>query len=190
MIDFNLLKSNLLKQKVLPILNTSNLSQDIEIVEKLISLNINTIEITLRNTDSFDIANSIKSKFSNISFGLGSITTLKIFKTKHINNFDFFVSPGINYEIISYLHRKNYNYIPGAETTSEIMYLLQNNYTIIKFFHAEMSGGIDKLKAIKNIFKNAFFIPTGGINKNNYEKYLKLKNVLCVGSSQFLEIFD
>ena len=70
------------------------------------------------------------------------------------------------------------------------MYLLQNNYTIIKFFHAEMSGGIDKLKAIKNIFKNTFFIPTGGINKNNYKKYLKLKNVLCVGSSQFLEIFD
>ena len=37
MIDFNLLKSNLLKQKVLPILNTSNLSQDKEIVEKALS---------------------------------------------------------------------------------------------------------------------------------------------------------
>ena len=59
MIDFNLLKNNLSKQKVLPILNTSDLSQDIEIVKKLISLNINTIEITLRNSDSFNIANSI-----------------------------------------------------------------------------------------------------------------------------------
>ena len=57
MIDFNLLKNNLSKQKVLPILNTSDLSQDIEIVKKLISLNINTIEITLRNSDSLDIAN-------------------------------------------------------------------------------------------------------------------------------------
>ena len=44
MIDFNLLKSNLLKQKVLPILNTSNLRQDIEIVEKLISLNAGLVE--------------------------------------------------------------------------------------------------------------------------------------------------
>ena len=36
-------------------------------------------------------------------------------------------------KLISYLHRKNYNYIPGAQTVSEIMYLLQNDYTIIKF---------------------------------------------------------
>ena len=73
MIDFNLLKCNLSSQKILPIINTSNLNNDIEIVEKLISLNINTIEITLRNPDSFEIANSIKSKFNNISIGLPSI---------------------------------------------------------------------------------------------------------------------
>ena len=36
-----------------------------------------------------------------------------------------------------------------------------------------------------NIYKDLNFIPTGGINKENINTYLELKNVLCVGMSNF-----
>ena len=41
--------------------------------------------------------------------------------------------------------------------------------------------------SVENILKEAMFIPTGGINLNNYMKFISLKNVLCVGMSKFDE---
>ena len=58
----SIIQNRLSSQKFLPILNTSNLKKDILRLEKLISehKNIQYIEITLRNEDSFEIAVEIK----------------------------------------------------------------------------------------------------------------------------------
>ena len=40
---------------------------------------------------------------------------------------------------------------------------------------------------LKEHIKDIKFIPTGGVNKDNINKYLDLKNVLCVGTSNFEE---
>ena len=65
------------------------------------------------------------------------------------------------------------------------MYLSKNNYKIIKFFPSIIAGGEKKLISIKNILKEVIFIPTGGVNLENYESFLSLENVLCVGMSKF-----
>ena len=83
------------------------------------------------------------------------------------------------------LKNKVDNYIPGGETISEFMYLLDNGYSVIKFFPSNISGGERKLISIENILKNAKFIPTGGINLRNYKNFISLKNVLCIGMSKF-----
>ena len=46
-------------------------------------------------------------------------------------------------------------------------------------------GGEKKLISVKNILKEAMFIPTGGINMDNYTNFISLNNVLCVGMSNF-----
>jgi 2-dehydro-3-deoxyphosphogluconate aldolase/(4S)-4-hydroxy-2-oxoglutarate aldolase len=63
--------------------------------------------------------------------------------------------------------------------------LLDNGYKNIKFFPSNLAGGQKKLVAIENILKQVSFIPTGGINKKNYMDFISLKNVLCVGMSNF-----
>ena len=45
--------------------------------------------------------------------------------------------------------------------------------------------GEKKLISVKNILKEAMFIPTGGINMGNYIDFISLNNVLCVGMSNF-----
>ena len=97
---------------------------------------------------------------------------------------NFFISPGIVDEV---LENNNLLYIPGAETVSEFIYLYKKGYKIIKFFPANLNGEQKKLQSIENILKDIKFIPTGGVNKDNINKYLDLKNVLCVGTSNFEE---
>ena len=185
----NEIRNILKKQKILPIVNTSDLDNDLKKIDNLLSQkkDIQCIEITLRNEDSLNIAIGIKNKFPNIIIGLGSITNVQQFKEVIDLQFDFFISPGIIEEIIN-LNAENY--IPGAESISEFNFLLNKNIKIIKFFPAVISGGVDKLNSIATIFKELNFIPTGDINKSNIHQFLDLQNVLCVGTSKFDDLIS
>jgi len=178
------LENEFKNQKILPIFNTTELNNDIKRLEVFLSHNTNVknIEITLRQKNSFEIANKLKNKFTNINFGLGSILSEKDYSKGKEEGFNFFVSPGI---VLDLVKNKVRNYIPGGETISEFMLLLNNGYSTIKFFPANIAGGEKKLISIENILKEANFIPTGGINLKNYKNFISLKNVLCVGMSKF-----
>ena len=178
------LEIQLSKQQILPILNTTKLYDDIKRLEVFLSnnSNIKNIEITLRQENSFEIAKELNKNFTNINFGLGSILSERDYSKGKDAGFHFFVSPGI---VTSLVKNKVINYIPGGETISEFMYLLDNGYKNIKFFPSNVAGGQKKLVSIENILKEASFIPTGGINQKNYMDFISLKNVLCVGMSKF-----
>ena len=178
------LEIELNKQQILPILNTTELHDDIKRLEVFLSnnSNIKNIEITLRQENSFEIAKELNKNFTNVNFGLGSILSEEDYLKGKDAGFHFFVSPGI---VKSLVKNRVINYIPGGETISEFMYLLDNGYKNIKFFPSNLAGGQKKLVSIENILKQASFIPTGGINKKNYMDFISLKNVLCVGMSKF-----
>jgi 2-dehydro-3-deoxyphosphogluconate aldolase/(4S)-4-hydroxy-2-oxoglutarate aldolase len=53
----------------------------------------------------------------------------------------------------------------------------------LKFFPAELSGGVDRLSAFKSVFSDITFIPTGGITNKNITNYLSLDNVVAAGAS-------
>ena len=180
----NNLEIELNKKKILPILNTTELHDDIKRLEVFLlnNPNIKNIEITLRHENSFEIAKELNKNFSNVNFGLGSILSEADYLKGKEAGFHFFVSPGI---VTSLVKNRVINYIPGAETISEFMYLLDNGYKNIKFFPSNLAGGQKKLVSIENILKQVSFIPTGGINKKNYMDFINLKNVLCVGMSKF-----
>jgi 2-dehydro-3-deoxyphosphogluconate aldolase/(4S)-4-hydroxy-2-oxoglutarate aldolase len=183
MLDKNL-ERELKNQKILPIFNTTKLHNDIARLEVFLSnnSNIKNIEITLRQENSFEIANELKKIFTNINFGLGSILSEQDYSKGKEAGFHFFVSPGI---VMNLVKNKVSNYIPGGETITEFMFLLDNGYSTIKFFPSNIAGGEKKLISIENILKEAKFIPTGGINLKNYMNFISLKNVLCVGMSKF-----
>ena len=87
--------------------------------------------------------------------------------------------------MLEFSNSKALNFIPGISTPSEIMKGIEYEYDILKFFHAEKNGGINTLRFFNDIFQKILFIPTGGINAQNYNLYLKESNVIGVGSTSF-----
>ncbi|MGR3492010.1 MAG: keto-deoxy-phosphogluconate aldolase, partial [Shimia sp.] len=73
--------------------------------------------------------------------------------------------------------------LPGAATATEVMVLLEQGYTVQKFFPAEASGGAKALGSLASPLPQVSFCPTGGIGMGNAPDYLKLPNTLCVGGS-------
>ena len=96
---------------------------------------------------------------------------------------DFCVSPGFDEDIISEAKRKNIAFIPGCSTPSEFLKARKNNINTVKFFPAECSGGVDALKLYEGAFSEMTFLPTGGINLENYIKYISCNNVIACGGS-------
>jgi len=76
--------------------------------------------------------------------------------------------------------------IPGVQTPSEIMKASEAGFKTLKFFPAELSGGVSRLKAYKSVFSDIKFIPTGGITDENTLSYLALDNVTAVGASALI----
>jgi len=95
----------------------------------------------------------------------------------------FIVSPGFNPEICAYCIEKKIPVFPGVSNPSLIEQAMSLGLTILKFFPAEVSGGTKALKAFESVYQAVTFIPTGGIQENNLNEYLTIKNVLACGGS-------
>ena len=54
---------------------------------------------------------------------------------------------------------------------------------MVKFFPAEQCGGINAINALAGPYTTVRFMPTGGINAGNLEKYLSCEKVVCCGGS-------
>ena len=132
-----------------------------------------------RSPDGSNISEvTLCSPYSPSGDVLGSILKLESFNEIDKKKFNFFVSPSTISEIVTKMPQ---NYIPGAETISEFNYLYNLGYKVIKFFPATLNDGCKKLKSIETIYKDLYFMPTGGINKKNMNDFLDLNNVICVG---------
>ena len=60
---------------------------------------------------------------------------------------------------------------------------IQYGLKVVKFFPAESFGGISTIKALVAPYPKLKFMPTGGINLQNLEKYLGLDAVIACGGS-------
>ena len=168
---------------VLPILDIEKNVDPEKLINALIDGKINTVEITLRNEEAFNNINLIRKKFPDLILGVGTIVNVDQLKRTIDLGADFGISPGFEIEIIKYAKEKNFLYIPGVSTASEILSCLKFDCKFLKLFPAEPLGGISYLNSLSGPFPNVSFCPTGGINSGNYLSWLSQKNVLFVGGS-------
>jgi Entner-Doudoroff aldolase len=115
--------------------------------------------------------------------GAGTVTSLDLAKKAVAAGATYIVSPGFNPSVVDWCVANNVPVVPGVCTPSDIEQGLARNLSVLKFFPAEASGGINMLKNFAGPFPQLKFMPTGGINLDNLADYAKTSNVLAVGGS-------
>ena len=73
--------------------------------------------------------------------------------------------------------------IPGAVTPTEIMKAISLGLKTVKFFPADVYGGIKAIKALSAPFGQVRFLPTGGVSESNLAEFIGNKSVCAVGGS-------
>ncbi|MDA9000438.1 bifunctional 4-hydroxy-2-oxoglutarate aldolase/2-dehydro-3-deoxy-phosphogluconate aldolase [Gammaproteobacteria bacterium] len=143
------------------------------------------IEVTLRDKK---VRNILKyfNDYPEINLGVGTVRNIKDIDLAVESGASFIITPGFSSILSSYANQKNILLIPGIQTPSEIMQASEAGHKILKFFPAELSGGVDRINAYKSVFPDITFIPTGGITETNMSNYLSLLNVIAIGSSSMI----
>ena len=171
--------------KLIP-LTTITSREDVEpLCEVLVEASIPLVEITLRDERTLDIIDEFK-KFPEVYLGVGTIRSESHIDLAINASASFLITPGYSENLLNYAKQKNMPLIPGVQTPSEIMKANEAGLSTLKFFPAELSGGVDRLKAYKSVFSDIKFIPTGGITNKNALSYLALDNVSAVGASALI----
>ena len=95
----------------------------------------------------------------------------------------FIVSPGLNPRTVKYCIDKNIPITPGTSSPSDIEQAIELGLDVVKFFPAEQSGGLAKIKAMAAPYVNMKFMPTGGVNAKNLTSYLDFPKIIACGGS-------
>jgi 2-dehydro-3-deoxyphosphogluconate aldolase / (4S)-4-hydroxy-2-oxoglutarate aldolase len=168
---------------VIPVVVVTDAADAVPIARALVDGGLPVIELTLRTPAALEAIERIAAEVPDILLGAGTIVDTEQPKRAMAAGAQFLVSPGSTPSLRSAMRDSGLPHLPGVATVSEVMALLEDGYTDMKFFPAQAAGGAAYLKAIQSPVPAARFCPTGGVTPGNLADYLSLGNVGCVGGS-------
>jgi 2-dehydro-3-deoxyphosphogluconate aldolase / (4S)-4-hydroxy-2-oxoglutarate aldolase len=168
---------------VIPVVVVQDAADAVPIARALVDGGLPIIELTLRTPAAMESIERIAAEVPDILVGAGTIVDTDQPKRAAAAGAQFLVSPGSTPKLRAAMRDSGLPHLPGVATVSEVLTLLEDGYTEMKFFPAEAAGGAAYLRAIHSPVPAARFCPTGGITPTNLASYLALPNVGCVGGS-------
>ena len=167
---------------IIPVLVVHDVAHAVPLAEALVRGGLPVLEVTLRTPAALDVIAAMATvKGGHV--GAGTLITPADVAAAKAAGATFGVSPGATDTLLDACEAADLPILPGAASASEAMRLLERGYDMLKFFPAEVSGGVDAIKGIGGPLPQISFCPTGGINPTNAPKYLALSNVVCAGGS-------
>ena len=170
-------------EKRIPVTVINDLSDTDGIMTALKECGIFTSEITLRTNCAIEAIKLAKANHKDMCIGAGTVLDGKACSAALDAGAEFVVSPGFSLEVLGVCRERGVPYYPGCVTPTEITAAVNEGLSVLKFFPADIYGGVKAIKAFGSVFSGVKFIPTGGVNAENEAEYLALPNVAAVGGT-------
>lgn len=173
--------------KYIPVVVIKELSEVDKILPALKANGINCAEITFRTAFAKDAIKLACEKYPDMNIGAGTVINAEQCNEAIEAGAKFIVSPGLSAGAANVCKERNIPYYPGCVTPTEIMQALELGITTVKFFPANVYGGLSALKALSAPFPQIKFIPTGGVDRGNIDEFLAFDKVAAIGGSFFVK---
>lgn len=174
-------------EKFIPVVVIQEIGETEKILTALKHNDIHCAEITFR-TDCAAAAIALAcEKFPEMCIGAGTVINAEQCEAALKAGAQFIVSPGLSVTVAKICAQNNVPYYPGCVTPTEIMQALDLGITTVKFFPANIYGGLKALKALSAPFPQVKFIPTGGVDRSNIDEFLAFDKVAAIGGSFFVK---
>ena len=181
----------LAKYKIIPVLKIKDISSDsaLRICEALTKGGLPLMETTFRRHNDSLLLKAIKKEFPEFITGAGGIFNCEQLMRAVECDINFASAPGVCPATLECANKTKITFMPGAITPSDIQTILLNGYAEFQFFPAQVSGGIDYMRAILEPFKHLplDIFPKGDITLKQAKNYLKIPHVTAVAMEEILK---
>lgn len=169
--------------RVLPVVVIKQIEDTIPTLEALRDGGIPAAEITFRTACAAEAIRLGAKQFPEMAIGAGTVINGTQAKEAIAAGASFVVSPGLSAEVAEVCREASIPYFPGCATPTEIMQAIALGITTVKFFPANVYGGLSAIKALSGPFPQVKFLPTGGVDLSNITDFLAFEKIVAVGGS-------
>jgi 2-dehydro-3-deoxyphosphogluconate aldolase / (4S)-4-hydroxy-2-oxoglutarate aldolase len=163
--------------RIIAIVRLDDLSTAIDLTRALLDGGIRAVEFTLSNPAAIQAMAEVKAALPEFDrgeavIGIGTVLNADQARAAIEAGAQFIVSPTTNLTTIDMCKQMKVAVMPGALTPTEILAAWEAGASAVKVFPAR-SVGPSYLKDVREPLPLLRLIPTGGIDRNNIEEYLK-----------------
>ena len=169
---------------VVPVIKLNHPERDaIPLAKALIAGGVPVAEVTFRAAGAAVAIKAMRENFPEMLVGAGTVLTTEQVDEAMAAGAQFIVTPGMDPDIVAYCQKVGIQIFPGCTTPTDYHTAYKFGLEVLKFFPAEQSGGIAKIKAMSAPFPMFKVVPTGGISLKNLADYVKNPVIAACGGS-------
>ncbi len=174
-------------ERCIPVVVIKELSETDTILTALKNSGINCAEITFRTACAAEAIAYACKNYPDMEIGAGTVINAEQCEAALKAGATFIVSPGLSVAVAKMCNERGIPYYPGCVTPTEIMQALELGITTVKFFPANVYGGLKAIKALSAPFPQVKFIPTGDVDRSNIDEFLAFDKIAAIGGSFFVK---
>ena len=168
---------------VVPVVVLDKAEDAVPTARAMLAGGIDTMEITFRTACAPEAIRAVAENCPEVLVGAGTVLNLEQCKLALEMGAKFIVSPGFSEEVVGYCVEHGVPVAPGCVTPTEIMSAMKYGLKMVKFFPANVYGGLKAMKNLSAPFVGMKFLPTGGVNSDNIKEYIDAPFIHAVGGS-------
>lgn len=172
---------------IVPVVRIDDVKTALPLAKALCAGGLPCAEITFRTAQAEEAIRLISESCPDMLVGAGTVLTTEQVDRAVAAGAKFIVSPGLNPNIVKYCAQKGVPITPGTANASDIEAALELGLEVVKFFPAEVNGGIKAIKALAAPYTQVKFMPTGGVSEKNLNDYLSFEKVIACGGSWMVD---
>ena len=175
--------SRLANSIVVPVVVLDKVEDAVPTAKAMAAGGVDVMEITFRTAAAPECIKAVAENCPDVLVGAGTIVNLEQCKLAVEMGAKFIVSPGFSEEVVAWCVENGIAVAPGCVTPTEIMSALKYGLKMVKFFPANVYGGLNAMKNLSGPFVGLKFLPTGGVNTANIKEYIDAPYIHAVGGS-------
>ncbi len=144
-----------------------------DVTEALIAGGVTAIEVTFTVPKAHKVLEYVADRFGDqIQLGAGTVLDAETARIAILAGAEFVVSPIVDLPTIEISHRYDKAMMAGALTPTEVVRAWQAGSDVVKIFPSDLTGP-SYLKSLKGPLPQVRMMPTGGVNLDTAESFLK-----------------
>jgi 2-dehydro-3-deoxyphosphogluconate aldolase/(4S)-4-hydroxy-2-oxoglutarate aldolase len=159
------------RARVIPVVRTASAALAARAVEWLRGAGLSVFEITMTVPDAPALIRDLASDPS-ILVGAGTVPDRVTADACLAAGARFLVSPWVDPAVAEAARAAGAVSMLGAMTPTEVRAALRAGADVVKIFPASSAGGPAHIKALRAVFPDVAFCPTGGVDARNAPDYL------------------